>query len=338
MIACFKQCSKPQVLSLSSIVMQLQRACTFLIIARVPQSTSSFIFTSPTPFLTSYHRYHCNSIIRIVYSNKVGCSMNRRLCLDHCYSKPTDEIEADAVQRENDTNQLIETQKKLAIELWEQSFQLGNFDETVYTQVLEQLKNGFVPPYFHTLCRKPKERLFFPRTKFDREEEDSGDALTKIELVTGTNPIYIELSTKPVQVGEATLKGEENRGRIPLNEEDDSYLSGFFCSKTENARDEVLDEAMPMTWTFNKQYTKIVTDLINTPSTMVGHNIEVTHLESPFYLDGDSGNNLISRSMSRGIVADCFSRSKKSSNHAIVGNPGIGKSWTHIYIATSAFI
>jgi hypothetical protein len=40
---------------------------------------------------------------------------------------------------------------------------------------------------------------------------------------------------------------------------------------------------------------------------------------------------LITRNLSRGIVADCFRRSKKNSAYAIVGSPGIGKSWTLLY-------
>jgi hypothetical protein len=47
---------------------------------------------------------------------------------------------------------------------------------------------------------------------------------------------------------------------------------------------------------------------------------------------------LITRNLSRGIVADCFRRSKQNSGYAIVGSPGIGKSWTLLYALQQALL
>jgi hypothetical protein len=71
---------------------------------------------------------------------------------------------------------------------------------------------------------------------------------------------------------------------------------------------------------------------------MEGYDIEVTQLESAFHVDTGSGRNLITRSLSRGVVASCFNSSKPSSNHSIVGNSGIGKSWTLVYALQQALL
>jgi hypothetical protein len=81
-----------------------------------------------------------------------------------------------------------------------------------------------------------------------------------------------------------------------------------------------------------------VTDLVNTPAVMVGHDLEVTALPSEFPVDLLNGRNLITRSLSRGVVADCFEHSKPGSVHSIVGAPGIGKSWNLIYALQQALL
>jgi hypothetical protein len=103
-----QQCSKSHVSS--STMIHLHRTCiilvTILIIAREPHSTTSFIVTSPIPFLTSYHYHHCKSIISRVYSNIISCSKNQQLRLDWIYSTSTNVAEEDA-RWENDTDKLI---------------------------------------------------------------------------------------------------------------------------------------------------------------------------------------------------------------------------------------
>ena len=69
-----------------------------------------------------------------------------------------------------------------------------------------------------------------------------------------------------------------------------------------------------------------------------GEDIEVTKLLEPLEVDLKSGRNLITRRLSRGVVADCFAKSEAKSTYAIVGNPGIGKSWTLIYALQQALL
>jgi hypothetical protein len=226
--------------------------------------------------------------------------------------------------------QLIALQKVRAIAQWDQSYLEKNFKEPIHIAVREKLETGEVPPYFHTLCRKANERLFY-HTKFYYVKEKTGNSAMSEERV----PIKIRLSTKAVQVGVALCKIE---GRIPSFYRLDSYLKGFFCEDNVMARESVIDAQHTDTWNFDEAYTKIVTNLVNTPAKMVGHNIEVTPLEAAFQLDMKSGNKLITRSLSRGVVAHCFRYSKFEDNHAIVGNPGIGKSWTLIYALQQALL
>jgi hypothetical protein len=46
----------------------------------------------------------------------------------------------------------------------------------------------------------------------------------------------------------------------------------------------------------------------------------------------------LTRSLSRGVIADCNKKSRSESTYAIVGNPGIGKSWTLIYALQQALL
>ena len=71
---------------------------------------------------------------------------------------------------------------------------------------------------------------------------------------------------------------------------------------------------------------------------MAGEDIEVTKLMIPIFVDQVNGKNLITRRLSRGVVADCLALSKKGSTYAISGSPGIGKSWNLIYTLQQALL
>jgi hypothetical protein len=281
--------------------------------------------------------------------------------------------------KQADLDKVVELQKERAIIQWEQSFSAGYFGETLYRDVLMQLKSGKVPPFFHTFCRDPKDRLFFPRTEFDNEEEEGDDEglRTKFNNKEGKsddvstsdgekdakmmaadfanapktefsneegnskdNTSSKEMTTKmisfdAVEVGKASCEVE---GTIPSKKEF-SYLTAFFGDDAQKARVNVKDSVLPaIPWIFDDEFTELVTDLVNKPAEMKGHDIEVTQLKSAFELDTESGKNLITRSLSRGVVAECFRESRRRSVHAITGNPGIGKSWTLIYTLQQALL
>ena len=130
--------------------------------------------------------------------------------------------------------------------------------------------------------------------------------------------------------------GEEDdiAGKVSQRDER-SYIPAFF--KNKNVGNYEVEDSNSR-WIFDVHYTSIVTTLVNTPSQMVGEDIEVTKLLDPFCFDRFNGNNLITRRLSRGVVADCFERSKAGSTYAIVGSLGIGKSWTLIYTLQQALL
>lgn len=119
--------------------------------------------------------------------------------------------------------------------------------------------------------------------------------------------------------------------------DDFSYLDAFF-TKDGHYLTNVWDCVIKENWKFDKKITDNVTKLVNTSAFMVGHDLEVTALPSEFPLDSKNGRNLITRSLSRGVVADCFEHSEVESVYAIIGAPGIGKSWSLIYALQQALL
>ena len=213
----------------------------------------------------------------------------------------------------------IDEQKKRAKQFWNNSSYNEDIKESINDDVLKHLDQGLVLPIFHTLCQSPEKRLFLPNTLVGKEDENCSDV--------------IRLSAAPVTVGvcadENDVVGEVTRRR------ERSYIPAFF--KSENIGNfRIKDQSF--IWEFDVEYTKMVVSLVNAPSQMVGEDIEVTKLLKPFHVDVHYGTNLITRRLSRGVVADCFERSKVGSCYAITGSPGIGKSWTLIYTLQQALL
>jgi hypothetical protein len=139
---------------------------------------------------------------------------------------------------------------------------------------------------------------------------------------------------------EAALATPVVTDRIPLllaifengNLGKDTSVDSFFDSYGK-ARLKVRDEALGTSWVYQESWTKAVCNLLNADAEMVGADVEVTKVESDFHLGTVRGTNatyLITRRLSRGVVTECLDMVPKDT-FAIVGNPGIGKSWTLIY-------
>jgi hypothetical protein len=241
---------------------------------------------------------------------------------------PAKRLKTAAVDERNEkstiveSSDLIEIQKGRAIKRWKEANMRKDFNEENYNAVLDVLQKGYVPPIYHTLCREPAKRLFLPNTFVSNGKTESGS---------------IKLSSEKVQPGQGTRSLKKFGDKSVWDDDEFSYLDAFFAKDGQglfNVRDSYLKED----WVFNKNVTEIVTDLINTPAKMVGHDVEVTKLQSAFPLDNKNGRNLITRSLSRGVVADCFEHSEPGSTYAIVGSPGIGKSWSLIYALQQALL
>lgn len=178
----------------------------------------------------------------------------------------------------------------------------------------ESLKKGEVKPMVHALLMKkrlPKMTLSTQNNvKFEiggREEETS----TRLHLVA---------------IGEGKWKGViQSNGK---------------------AIEEIIEYGSPnsKTWYYDKNAAKYAVELLNTPAEMVGKGIEVTKLPFIELVETKEQHSvLVTRPESRGVVADVFARINEHSSTlglvtAITGPPGIGKSWTLIYVLQQALL
>jgi hypothetical protein len=238
---------------------------------------------------------------------------SKRLC--HGEEEDDDDVSTNVNNEATELN-AIEMQKARAIRFWNDSNYGEELKGSVHDVVMKHLNQGLVLPIIHTLCRDQNKRLFSPNATVCVDKPDSGN---------------IHLSSSKVHEGKS---GSEEIGEVS-NIDDMSYLEAFFVDGI-TARSKVKDRAL--TWEFHENYTRMVTALVNTPSSMKGEDIEVTKLVDVFQVDEGTGYNLITRRLSRGVVADCFLLSKRNSIHAIVGTPGIGKSWTLLYALQQALL
>jgi hypothetical protein len=93
--------------------------------------------------------------------------------------------------------------------------------------------------------------------------------------------------------------------------------------------------------------TQNVVELVNMTPKMIGEDIEETKLPkgmlgmfSTTHQEKISMSEqpLLTQSLSRGVALNCFGSSKFESSLAIVGSPGIGKSWTLLYALQQALL
>jgi hypothetical protein len=174
--------------------------------------------------------------------------------------------------------------------------------------------------------------LFLPNTCVSNGDEHSGkiEISARLEEAGSAGSSFV-----PVQVGQGSSL--ESSGKAIWRKDKFSYLDAFF-DKDEQAIMNVWDILLEKNWEFDEGITKTATDLVNSSAKMVGHDLEDTKLQNEFLVDMLYGKNLITRSVSRGVAADCFERSEKRHNYAIVGSWGIGKSWSLIYALQQALL
>ena len=219
-------------------------------------------------------------------------------------------------------DEMILIQKERALEHWNNAVANSQSSKLreLHDSMVSELHRGIVPPAFHALTAKESHYLFPVGTTVSINDANSGK---------------IELSAEKVKMGTCIASQEKRIGEISTRQEK-SYLDAFF-DKNGSANYEVEDSALMKSWKFDEDYTKTISDLVNAQAEMVGEDVEVTALTGNFpVIEGNT--NLITRRLSRGVVSDCFGRSKPKSTYAIVGNPGIGKSWNLIYALQQALI
>jgi hypothetical protein len=189
----------------------------------------------------------------------------------------------------------------------------------VVSSVTDRLELGFVPPVFHAyvaLFQKMGGAKKFQQDEkvYAKEDEMTPHALEKLP------------SMNRVEGGTATSS------QIGEIESLKDYSGAFFTKKRDGgARRKVQDDNL--VWTFSDPWTAIVCQLINAEAEMIGADVEITKVDSDFGIGkaiNASTTHLITRWLSRGVVSESLNM-PATDTRAIVGCPGIGKSWTLIY-------
>jgi len=103
-----------------------------------------------------------------------------------------------------------------------------------------------------------------------------------------------------------------------------------------------IKESSGIVWDYDTEVTVWAVNLVNTDTNMQGSNVECTAVGDLSTLINDtSGQNLLTRLQSWGVVATIFNRIssvRAETTMAITGLPGIGKSWTLLYVLQQALL
>jgi hypothetical protein len=190
----------------------------------------------------------------------------------------------------------------------------------------------------------------YPATKLAEVENLKEDILNDLEmglvpptyhaLVRGYDPFG---SRTPVPSGKSVKAGENIEDGNPCPHFD-RYEENFFDTFVTNdkAYKQVRDEDLhPYIWKYNATAATSIERLDNNKAKMVGEDLEITeNLLSVFDIQTSKSvsKTLLTRCESRGVVANCFCADEPSLSLAITGSPGIGKSWTLLYVLQQALL
>jgi hypothetical protein len=224
---------------------------------------------------------------------------------------------AETADRDELDTSPICVQKGRALVLWK----AVDVDDKLANVIKGKLEDGLVPPVFHVYCAVFQGK---------RAKGNVGVSKEAIELLRPEIPDGRDEESQPSEPIATITEGEA--GTDTLSQKGFIKVKSFFGSD-EKAIFEVPDDAAGKSWVFSKVWTAKVCALLNADAEMVGADVEVTKVDSHFNMgkvEDTSDAHLIMRRLSRGIVAKCLNMAPEDTL-AIVGNPGIGKSWTLIY-------
>jgi hypothetical protein len=273
-------------------------------------------------------------------------------------------FESDWVETtDQDEHKAVADQKKRAINLWNDVRRVIGVDAKVADVVAEKLGKGLVPPIFHAYCAVYRKMCVEENT-----EENARVSMEKIELlrpeiidvrdeVNFESHPFAQIASIPaseqgsdtlLDEGLTNVYDEKNLGSHPSKDiakiitgtrgsgilSDGEFIKeASFFDSDEMAQWKISDRDLGTSWVFSQDWTETVCQLLNADAEMVGADVEVTKVHSDFNMGnvkGTSATHLITRRLSRGVVAECLNMAP-ADTLAIVGNPGIGKSWTLIY-------
>ena len=190
--------------------------------------------------------------------------------------------------------------------------QLQETDETysskmaIIQEISSRLDDGRVPPIFHAFGM-PGEWPGGKRLCFSLDPVKPGDVRKKSIL-------YLDSDAE----NKAKVVGDDLK-----------------------AVDRIKEEGC-ISWYFDDMATEWVVNLVNQDAQMRGSNVESTDVGCLLELIYDSSEQmLLTRPQSRGVVATIFNRiseARAGTTTALTGLPGIGKSWTLLYVLQQALL
>jgi hypothetical protein len=228
----------------------------------------------------------------------------------------------------NENTSQIEKQKERALALWDAVKTNLSVDKDTADEVSMKLESGRVPPIFHAYCAmQSKRESSSGASPWATNLGASAESARDLESEHDTYP-----SALPARPGIVLWRHRFFPLIFPILKKSFDDIPAFF-DKSGDARFWVADDGMLKEWKFNTVATEYICKLVNTDAEMIGEDMEVTSVESHLGIGKAFAGNadyLITRRASRGVVAEAR-RLLPEATKAIVGSPGIGKSWALLY-------
>mmetsp|Transcript_14131 Transcript_14131/g.33856 ORF Transcript_14131/g.33856 Transcript_14131/m.33856 type:complete len:751 (+) Transcript_14131:249-2501(+) len=208
---------------------------------------------------------------------------------------------------------LIAIQKKQALGKLESVASAKGVDEELVQAIRTDLEQGRVPPIFHALATQTKA---FPSSELLHA------AAKDCYAWTGQNASF---DLGPRASNFETLDILDHRDGAPVK---------------------IIDTE---TWEVDVKSAVAAANLVNQKAEMLGAGVESTKVAFIFGIDENQqpyGSSisarkdaLLTRAQSRGVVAQCVDRLEHTARTAaVVGSPGIGKSWLLLYALQQALL
>jgi hypothetical protein len=203
---------------------------------------------------------------------------------------------------------LIRKQISMAKRKFQESLRTRNstIPTSLRDSIVNDLELGYVPPVFHALVR-------------GKPEVDKNALLRSTNAVSGNRPHETDKQSMFMGVGGKDLNSLVSDGE---------------------SRELCCHDGMRI-WHYVEIHADVAAHLVNEKAQMLGHGVEATKVTGLMGLDDfdrDATGGpffLLTRPESRGVVASCFAFGATT---AIIGSPGIGKSWNLLYALQQALL
>jgi len=196
-------------------------------------------------------------------------------------------------------------QLKSFVKLLQENDETFSSKKPIIQEIASRLDGGMVPPLFHALGMP-------------------------LEWIGGNKLCFSLNLVEPGHVKEESILHLELRAR------NKKKLVG-----TDSKAVKCIKDKCSISWLYDEIATNWAVNLVNTDANMRGSNVESTAVGNISSLINNSEQILLTRPQSRGVVATIFNKIStvnSRSTKAITGLPGIGKSWTLLYVLQQALL